>query len=442
MTRHLRPGRIIHSGGAAWLIDESWPVALAIGDDGSTSVVSWDWQRLRPSSELDHVTVADGVGIVVRDGGQVAWVRRDDATRASVGDGLMLAAADPDTAWFIDRSFVDPGQPPEAPPPLPPGQILAVHRDGTRTQIDTAAPVTAIGIDGADMWVTLAEPPVAHRRSQHWGFGYPLAVLRVPKGGLLTTGLATAVPATGDRPARTHPRPSAWVWLEEDPALVLRFGEPAGELVWWAGAPYGSDKIDRSVVLVGSDPSSGHPQLRVDLGQGLVADLQPVGEELWVAIGRRRYLAVPRDRGVDVLAIAASGAVRTIYSSASIDISRFAPALNRPPEALIAEHINDIHHQFDHLDAYWRSEDGVTSPLSPELTEPAVSVQGEWPDTRLVVRMRHQNRPGLVLRRTLPLFDETGAPITHQNAVMALMEDLDTHYLAPAEEAVDGVLDT
>jgi hypothetical protein len=47
-----------------------------------------------------------------------------------------------------------------------------------------------------------------------------------------------------------------------------------------------------------------------------------------------------------------------------------------------------------------------------------------------------------VLRRTLPLFDDAGWPVEHQYDAIHLMEDLDTNYLAPADEAVDGVLDT
>ena len=226
-----------------------------------------------------------------------------------------------------------------------------------------------------------------------------------------------------------------------EPATVLRYGERAGGLVWWVGTPYGSDKVERRVVMVGSDLSTGQPLVCVHLGDGLVRDGQAIGDELWVAIARRRYLAVPRDRGVDVLAVSGSGAVRTVHSADSVDISTFAPALDRPSQAQIAAHINEVRRRFDHLDTYWRSEDGTTSPLSAELTEPSVTVEGEWPDACVVVAMRHQRRPGLLLRRTLPLFDETGAPISHENATLVLMEDLDTNYLAPAEEAVEGVFD-
>lgn len=441
MTRHLRPGRILPSGGAAWLIDESWPVARAIGDDGSTSLQSWPWPKRPASSGLDRVTVADGVGIVVGDSPNVSWVRRDGTTSAVVPGHWSLAAADPDTAWFVELSHIDPGQPPAPPPPLPPGRILAVYRDGSRIEIDTPAPVFAISIVGADMWVTLAEPPQAARSGPNsWRFRYPHSVVRLPSAALLANGLVAAEPASGDVPPAARHRPSAWVWLREEPDTLLRYGERAAGLAWWAGAPYDSDKIERPVVVVGSDPSTGEARLRLELGHGLVQDVQAIGDELWVAVARRRHLAVPRDRGVDVLAISASGAARTVHRANSIDISQFAPVLNRPPQAQIDHHIAEVREQFEHLDAHWRNDDGTINPLSVALGATAVLVEGAWPDARLVVTLRHESRPGLLLRRTLPLFDETGASIKHEG--WRFMEDLDTHYLAPAEEAIDDVLDT
>ena len=66
---------------------------------------------------------------------------------------------------------------------------------------------------------------------------------------------------------------------------------------------------------------------------------------------------------------------------------------------------------------------------------------GGWPNMRLVITFRHARRPGLLLRRTLELFDEAGGPVSHTYADIHLMEDLDTGGIPPAEEAVDGVLD-
>lgn len=418
-------------------------MAVAIGDDGSTSLLAWPWQQAHLSPELDHAAVADGVGIVARDGEQVAWVRRDSNQLAQVSADLGLAAADPDTAWFVDRTVVDPGHPPAPPPPLLPGRIVAVHRDGSRTQVDTPAPVRTLGIRGTDVWVTLAEPPLSHPTDYgSWTHSYPFSVLRVPRDALLADGLASAVPATGEIPATPGPRPSAWVSLVDESWIIERYGQRAGGLVWWAGAPSGGDPVERQVVVVGHDPATGTPSVRVELGDGLVSDVQTIGDELWLSVARRRYLAVPRDRGVQVLAVAASGAVRTIHSADSIDVSRFAPSVRRPPPQQIRQHIDEIRDRFDHLATSWRTEDGTTSTLSDGLSDPLVSVEGDWPDARVVMTLRHRAHPGFLLRRTLPLFDETGSPIVDEYAVSDLMANLITNHLAPADEAVDGVLDT
>ena len=443
VIRFLRPGRIARSARETWLVDESWPVAARLGDDEPMTLVAWPWPESRVDPEIDRVVVADGVGFVVAEGGQVAWVRRDSCTVAQVEGQMMLAAADPENAWFADRSVIDLGDPPEPPPPLPPGRIIAVRRDGSRTVVNTPAPVNAIGIRDADVWVTIAEAPLAHPGGHgSWSFEYPSSVLRVARDNLLADGLEGAQLANGDVPATGRSSSYSWTWLEDDPDTVLHYGVPAGGLVWWVGAPPAEDKINRRVVAVGHDPDTGRPLVRVDLGRGLVGDVQAMGNELWVTVARRRFLAVPADHGVEVLAVSASGAAHTVHSPASIDISQFAPPLRRPPDDEIDAHVEKVRQKFDHLESFWHGQDGATSALSEGLTDPSVSVEGEWPDARVVVTMRHRRRPGLVIRRTLPLFDEGGSPIEHEYADIDLMEDLDTNYLAPADEAVDGVLDT
>ncbi len=418
-------------------------MAARIGDDELTTLVGWPWPERQVDPEIDRVVVADGVGIVVAEGGQVAWVRRDGCRVSQVESDLTLAAADPDTAWFVDRPGIDLGTPPAPPPPLPPGRIIVLRRDGSRRVVNTPAPVRAIGIRDADVWVTLAEPPLAHPGGHgSWSFEYPSCVLRVARDSLLADGLDGAPAATGDTPATGHTNLYCRTWLEDDLGTVLRDGVRAGGLIWWVGAPPDGDKIDRRVIAVGHDPDTGRPRMRVDLGRGLVRDAQAVGNELWLAVARRRFLAVPADHGVEVVAVSAFGAMHTVHRPDSVDISRFAPPLRKPPDDQIHDHIDEVRHEFDHLESFWHSSDGATSPLSDGLTDASVSVEGDWPDVRIVVSMRHRRRPGLILRRTLPLFDDRGFPIDHEYAAMDLMEDLDTDYLAPADEAVDGVLDT
>lgn len=125
VTRYLRPARILRSTYATWLVDESWSVAARLGDDGGVELLSWPWWGA--SVDPDHrVVVADGVGIVVWSRGRVAWVRAEGTTLAEVDDEMRLAAVDPELAWLVDRSYVNPGDPP-APPPLSPRRIVTMR---------------------------------------------------------------------------------------------------------------------------------------------------------------------------------------------------------------------------------------------------------------------------------------------------------------------------
>ncbi|MBE7187015.1 MAG: hypothetical protein INR67_01880 [Jatrophihabitans endophyticus] len=441
MQRFFRPGHVLASGRGAWLLDDRWPVAALAVDDSISAVVGWSWPDRCPDVDDDRQVVADGIGIVVRDGGQLTWVREHDRVAVAVEPELHLAAADEQVAWLVDRSDVDPGHPPEAPPPLPRGRVVAVARDGERVETVAPAPVTALTVDGTDIWLTLAEAPRAtpHRRGDGWSFSYPTRVLRVDRPDLLA-GRLTVTGDTGDGKPAT--RRGAWTWLETDPDLIRRHGVPAGGLMWWTGTPPDGDRIERLVVLVGHDATTGESMIRLELGVGIVGDLAAVGDEVWICIARRRFLAEPRDRGVDVLAVSPSGSVRTVHECNAIDVSDHAPPLLPLPAEQIQQHIDETCAQFDDLESYWRSPDGSTSPLADGLSDAAATLRGTWPDVELVIEFRHAERPGLTLRRTLALFDERGCPTDHQYAAIHLMEDLDTNYIAPAADATDGILDT
>ena len=392
---------------------------------------------------MDHAVVADGVGIVVRDGDQVAWVRRDGCTVAHIDFDLWLAAADPTTAWFVDRSHIDPGVPPAPPTPLPPGRIIALRSDGSRTEVPTSTPVLMVVVRENDVWVNTAELPIAHPGGYgSWGFEYPDSTLKIDRAALLADGIASGVPSTLPDPDPSYHRPYSWTWLQDDPATVLRSGISAGGLIWWAGAPMGGDYIHRGAIATGHDPVNGLQVVRVDLGLGMVSDVQTVNDEVWLSVQRRRSFPSSPDRGVDVLAVSAGGVVRTVYSADSIDISQFAPPLNRPSEEEIAHHIEQVRQKFDDLTDYWDKGGTTRAPLSEGLTNSSVKVEGQWPDTRVVVTFEHRRRPGLVLRRTLPVFDDEGRPVDHEYADIYLMEDLDTNHIAHANDAVGGILDT
>lgn len=433
-----------------WLVDEHWPAAAAVDAVGTVTLARWPASDTTHYSAAARLAVADGVGIVVQDGEQVSWVRRTGSAARRVDRGLTLRAADPEVAWLTDGAFVDAGDPrsdggPQRTMPLPTGRIVALHRDGTRTTVPTPSRVGAVEIADAEVVLTMARRPVTHRiGSTAWSLDHPTSRVRVDRDELLRTGLARAVAIpTDDAAPAVEARLGGWSWLESDPQIIRRYGVSASGLLWWVGAPPGGDRIERQAIAVGHDPISATEVLRLDLGRGLVRSARAVGDELWVAVARRRFLPfAPRDGGVDVLAVSAHGGVRVVHSADSIDITASAPPLLRPAAHLIEDHATDVRAMFDHLQEYWQAPDCASRPLSEGLTDASVSVVDTWPHTRVVVTLRHPRRPGVLLRRTLRLFDDAGQPIDYEYADIALMEDLDTDYLAPADEAVDGVLDT
>ena len=299
-----------------------------------------------------------------------------------------------------------------------------------------------VEVDGDDVVVIFAERPVPHRDAYGWLIEYPTSQLRTSRAELLA-GVLTGSPSPQPGwPPYFAPdevdldsvddESVRWAWLESKVRTVMRHGVRAAGLVWWVGADPEGDRINRHVLVRGHDPDTGRVVTALDAGLGLARTARAVADELWIVIARQRFLAVPRSRGVEVVAVSRSGAVRTVYEPDSIDISVTDPSLGpRPSDAEIEAAIDAVRSQFDHVDT-----------LTEGVRDPSVTVEGAWPQTTVAVTLRHPSRPGLRLRRTYRVFDERGHPMGHVEADSALMADLDTEYLAPADEAIDGVLDT
>ena len=221
------------------------------------------------------------------------------------------------------------------------GRIVALKPDGTRTEIATRLPVRDVEVDGDDVVVIFAERPVPHRDAYGWLIEYPTSQLRTSRAELLA-GVLTGSPS---------PRPGwppyfapdevdldsvdddsvRWAWLESKVRTVMRHGVRAAGLVWWVGADPEGDRINRHILVRGHDPDTGRVVTALDAGLGLARTARAVADELWIVIARQRFLAVPRSRGVEVVAVSRSGAIRTVYEPDSIDISVTEPSLGRRP---------------------------------------------------------------------------------------------------------------
>jgi hypothetical protein len=73
----------------------------------------------------------------------------------------------------------------------------------------------------------------------------------------------------------------------------------------------------------------------------------------------------------------------------------------------------------------------------------SVELDGRWPDTAVLVRFRHQCRPGLLLQRSLSVFDELGRPVPVELDMVGwrLDEWLSGGLAPPPRDAVDGLLE-
>lgn len=448
----LRPDRIVLGDEHTWLVDGVHPAAVAIAADGDVAVHTWASPARGEATEARDC-LADGVGIVVLEDDTLVWVRPDvPVSFAGVPSGLHLVAADDRTAWLVDGNhppFADGGDQNGDSG----GLIVAVTRDGTVHAVRTARPVARVLLTpGADdVEVRFAEQPTVTPFDDGPGGGavaYPESAAHVARASLLAAHTLevvpeylpeTAVPAIDLLDVEDDLR---WAWLETDPVRVLAGGERLGESLWWFGADTGGSAVDRQVLVVAHDPATGAPRRTLTAGEGTVQTVARVGDELWFIVNRMQFLRVGRDDGVEVLALAADGTIRTVLAPESVDIGSFEPLLvPRPEEAEIAAHVAASREVFADLEHFWRDRSGWAHPLSDGLEDMGTAVEGDWPTTVLLVRLRHPSRPGLLLQRRFGLYDERGRPVALDDATIEIMEDLDTGYLPPVTKAIDGVLE-
>lgn len=433
MTQHyLNPGHIVPSGSEVWLIDQSESVAAVVDATGELSpLIRWPQSLSDLQYRYLADVVPDGVGVVIQCENTVSWVRRDGWVEHQVEEG-HLAAADPEAAWFVDGARPEGSEA---------GWIVLVSRGGSRREITLPRPVGGVEFVGDDVVLTFNEPIVKHPTIRGGlRFEYPTSRWQLPRAQLLAGNIDLVAGPPAPPPSGVGR--SSWSWLEPDRAVVLREGLRARGLVWWAGADLSGDRINRRAWITAHDRHDGREMFRLDAGPGLIAAMSVVGEEVWLSISRSRLLTVSRGQGTEVVAVTTDGRLRTVYAPNSLGYETDASdRVPRPSPAEIATHTESVRRMFSHLEEFWRDKDGATHPLSRGITDSAVRVTGDWPERAVVVTLRHPSRPGPLLKRTFRLYDEQGRQISHQYSDIGLMEDLDTGYITPADEAIDGILD-
>lgn len=256
--------------------------------------------------------------------------------------------------------------------------------------------------------------------------------LRLPHDAQVpdTLDLATFAVAGGKEPARQR-LPGALRgsgWYETARHRPVR----SGSLQWtcgWTQEPSEQPTPQPTVIAVAASGDDREVQ-RYDLGPGgVTATAAGADGALLVAVGRRGWGPHgTADAPVEVLRLSPTGERGVLLPAESVDISGHRwPLVPRPPEA--DSYVRQI------LDSW--GELG----LAPVLSAARLRLVGEWPGTQLECSFDVPSRPGLRLRRRIPLFDELGRTADPRHAGTHRLETVETGGLPPSSAAVDGVLD-
>ena len=434
--RALRPDRLVDLASGLWAVDAVQPVAAVL--DPATgevrAVVGWPQVPPPPVSEDGPWArvLGDGTSLWVQQdaSGPVVRVDLDGVAAAAWTDGMRLAACGPGAAWCA---------------PVPPPQefvgasgghsverswdrLLRVDATGASRTVEVDGPVRAVRAGTRGLLVEVDDDPW-HRR--HLGAGTYEVVrasrwLHLPWRSPVPPRLSRAEHGLAGPPdpapqhddgGRVH---SAWLDPVDDepvPALGLRW-----HLGWSTGPGAGRWRGSRRAVATAHD-GSGTTLRHEDLGVGRVRAAAARGGRLVVAVERPRTPPWSRAAPVELLALdAARDGHEALLAPDAVDVTRHCwPLVPEPLEAgSCAEQLRAAH----------------DAPGTGR-----AQLVGSWPDTHLELTVTHDERPGVVLRRRVPLCDELGRVDPPRYADVHLEEDLATGDLPPLTAARDGVLD-
>ncbi len=445
--RWLRPSRLLRTPSGLWLVEDVQPVAAfldttsAVGTGGTPRLVDWAGTPPAPAGS-SRVAVADGAGFAVQDGAGAPVVRvaADGGVRVHQAPGLTLRAAHRGDLWLtgggtvvVPRGVL--GEP--FPPPLSLGEglVVGIRPDGSRRELTVDHPVVTVAPQPRGLAVTVSEQPVSIDGPGHTSHTYPTSTV------LVSWDDRSPRPRIADLPAVPAPQlpTRLWRWHSDDPDFLRAHAVDRLGLLWSAGWRRTGSAPDRPLLLTGHDPVTLEKRVRVDLGIGDVLDLAVVDPEVWVAVRRGR--AVDLVQPVQVIAVTAAASMRVVLDADTIDITDSCRALITQDEDTRTAFPLRQRDQYGDLQAYWTHADGNVTPLAEGMTDALVAVAGSWPDTVLEFSCRHPSRPGLLLRRRVPLFDELGRPTELPYSAIHLMEALATGRLPPVDDADDGIVD-
>ena len=310
-----------------------------------------------------------------------------------------------------------------------------LQADGSRRQVTLDHPVAAVTAEPRGLVVTVSEQPVSVDAPGHTSHSYPTSTVLLDwddRSPRLRIAELPSIP-----PPRRPSRGGSW--HDPTPDTLRSHAVDGLGLLWSAGRLRTGVGRDRAVLVTAHDPVTLAERVRVDLGVGVVRDVAVVDHEVWLVVRRGR--SVDPDYPVEVVAVTAAGGLRVVLDADTVDITDRCRPLIGQDEDTRTGYPRRERDQLGDLQAFWGHPDGPRTPLAEGMSDSAVTVAGNWPDTVLQVTCHHPRRPGLLLRRRIPLFDEFGRPTEPPYLAVYLMEVLETGRLPPAGDAHGGILD-
>lgn len=467
--RTLQPDRMFVTSSGVWVLDERQPVAAVLdpGTGALRRVVSWAQLPPPPPGE-DVVVLADEDGLWVQHSrlGPLVRVDLDGVVTRVWTHGLGLAATGPGGAWCTSPPPAQELVRGEGAEPVTfttSAAVARVERNGTVRTVFTDAPVRGLVPSAEALWVQVDVEPVAKRDLGAGTFevNWSSSWVPLPWTGTLPPRVEAANGQREEPPSAADPLGGDGRWhgylfdpdaAPDSPGVV----EAAGWLWrtgWQPGEqdPAGARSRERTVATASAAPRTGGPgntSARVfDLGGGGIRAAAAVGEHLVVVTGELPPSLAPtaeasrggRPAASVVVLDPVTGGVRLWSNGDDIDISEQCwPLVPRPLDA--DSYAQQVLSVWSGMDSYWQGPDG-DHPLASGLSGSRARLVGQWPTTRVEFTFDHASRPGVRLRRYIPLFDELGAIDHSEYADIGLMEDLDTGRVPPLTDARDGFLD-
>lgn len=366
-------------------------------------------------------------------------------------DGFQLEACGPGVAWCVAWPWVG-WEPREGDRPwLDRWRLLRIDRDGHPTPVGTHGRIERVKAGRDALHVQLTVPPnegpgsginpPTDWVSLRWDAEVPGTL--VPPTGLLRPPFDAKMCGTSEEdpgPTRgvqegEEPDWNSWENPPWDrvgrrgPSLSLQRAPPSGVTTnnhcWSVGSIQESPppaSFRRRLQATAHTPDGSEVQ-RWNLGRGDVLSAIPLGDRLAVTVVR------PGGTSEVLMLDPDAGEVTVLLATDAVDITDLGwPTVTQPV----------------HADSYVTQVRAQWSRLSfgeGRLFDEHATLLGQWPDTQLEWTFRWTTRPGLILRRRVPLFDQLGRIAYPEDATLDLMETVESGLIPPADDAVNGYLD-